>query len=66
MPPAIVKPQSILGTSKDVEQGQAAPDVSSDRVPATDTKPEGGSSRVKSPPLAIREIENLEDDAKGG
>jgi hypothetical protein len=45
---------------------QAPPDVSSDRVPSTDAEPEGSLDRVKSGPLGITEIENLEDDAKGG
>jgi hypothetical protein len=44
---------------------QPEPDVSSDRVPAAGTPPEAGR-RGKSAPLEIREIENLEDDAKGG
>jgi hypothetical protein len=45
---------------------EQAPDVSSDRVPATDAEPEGSLERVKAGPLGIQEIENLEDDAKGG
>ena len=45
---------------------QAAPDVSSDRVPSTDAEPEGSLDKVKTAPLGIQEIENLEDDAKGG
>jgi hypothetical protein len=48
------------------KQEEAAPDVSSDRVPATDAEPEGSLDRVKTAPLGIQEIENLEDDAKGG
>lgn len=44
---------------------QPAPDVNSDRVPAADTSTEAGRHE-KSAPLEIREIENLEDDAKGG
>jgi hypothetical protein len=47
-------------------QTQQAPDVSSDRVPATDAEPEGSLDRVKTAPLNIQDIENLEDDAKGG
>ena len=42
------------------------PDVDSDRVPATDAEPEGSLDRVDAAPLGIQEIENLEDDAKGG
>lgn len=45
----------------------AAPDVSSDRiVPSTDAEPEGSLDRVKSAALGIQQIEDLEDDAKGG
>jgi hypothetical protein len=47
-------------------QTQQPPDVSSDRVPATDAEPEGSLDRVKTAPLNIQDIENLEDDAKGG
>ena len=42
------------------------PDVNSDRVPATDAEPEGSLDCVKTASLGIQEIENLEDDAKGG
>ena len=45
---------------------QPTPDVSADRVPATDAEPEGSLDKVKSAPLGIQDIENLEDDAKGG
>lgn len=48
------------------EHESQAPDVNSDRVPSTDAEPEGSLDRVKSAPLGIKEIENLEDDAKGG
>jgi hypothetical protein len=45
----------------------AAPDVGSDRiVPSTDAEPEGSLDRVKSAALGIQQIEDLEDDAKGG
>jgi hypothetical protein len=41
------------------------PDVNADRlVPASDAPVPKGAA--KKPPLAIRDIENLEDDAKGG
>jgi hypothetical protein len=43
-----------------------APDVDSDRVPATDAEPEGSIDSVDAAPLGIQEIEDLEDDAKGG
>jgi len=46
------------------ERTQAAPDVSSDRAAPLDGGPEGRHD-VKAA-LVIREIENLEDDAKGG
>lgn len=52
-----------LGTDDDKQQ---APDVSSDRVPATDAEPEGSLDHAKMAPLGIQEIENLEDDSKGG
>jgi len=45
---------------------QPKANVSSDRVPATDAEPEGSLDKVKTAPLGIQEIENLEDDAKGG
>ena len=48
------------------QKPQPAPDVSTDRVPATDAEPEGSLAKVKSAPLGIQDIENLEDDAKGG
>jgi hypothetical protein len=45
----------------------AKPDADSDRiVPSTDAEPEGSLDRVKSAPLGIQQIEDLEDDAKGG
>jgi hypothetical protein len=40
--------------------------VSSDRVPATDAEPEGSLEKVKTAPLGIEEIENQEEDSKGG
>ena len=50
----------------DVET-HAAPDVGSDRVvPSTDAEPEGSLDRVKSAALGIQQIEDQEDDAKGG
>lgn len=48
------------------DEPQAAPNVDSDRVPATDAEPEGSLDKVKTAPLGIKEIENLEDDARGG
>ena len=45
---------------------QQAPDVSSDRVPATDAEPEGSLDRVRSGPLGITEIVNMADDSRGG
>ena len=47
--------------------GHAKPDADSDRiVPSTDAEPEGSLDRVKSEPLGIQQIEDIEDDAKGG
>ena len=62
---------SILGNSKDGNsddrtEGQAMPDVSSDRAPAPDAEPEGAYEPGKTAPLGIKDIENLEDDSKGG
>jgi hypothetical protein len=51
------------GTNDEPQQG---PNVSSDRVPATDAEPEGSLDQVKTASLGIQDIENLEDDAKGG
>ena len=48
------------------DRAQPAPDVSSDRVPAKDAEPGDSPDKNKTAPLEIREIENLEDDAKGG
>jgi hypothetical protein len=45
----------------------AQPDVSADRgVPPKDAAPERASEEPRSPPLGIKEIEELEDDAPGG
>jgi hypothetical protein len=44
----------------------APANVSSDRVVPVDAEPGDTAARAKSPPLKIQEIENLEDDAKGG
>jgi hypothetical protein len=66
-PAAAEKNEEQLGLENlPEEEVQAAPDVTSDRVPATDTAPEGSLARAKTAPLGIQEIENLEDDAKGG
>ena len=43
-----------------------APAIRADRVPATDAEPEGSIDKVEAASLGIQEIENLEDDAKGG
>ena len=48
------------------QEGQQAPDVSSDRSAPAGGKPGGKPEVAKTPPLKIREIEDLEDDAKGG
>ncbi len=44
----------------------APPDVGSDRLAPSQAEPVAGAARAKTPPLKIQEIENLEDDAKGG
>ena len=48
------------------DEGQPAPDVSADRVPPPDPKGVDSLDKAKTAPLEIQEIENLEDDAKGG
>ena len=48
------------------DEDQPAPDVSSDRIPAPDVERSDSVDQAKSAPLEIREIEKLEDDAKGG
>ena len=55
-----------MNPANDEKEAQQAPDVSSDRAPPADAKPQGNPNAVKKPPLAIEEIEDLEDDAKGG
>ena len=59
-------PGAGIENGVDVGETQAQPNVNSDRVPATDAEPEGSLDKVKTAPLGIQEIENLEDDAKGG
>lgn len=54
------------GISDDDGDIEAAPDAPSDRVPATDAEPEGSLAKAKVAPLGIQEIENLEEDARGG
>jgi hypothetical protein len=45
----------------------AEPDVSSDRrVPADAVTPRDSPAKARKAPLAIKEIEELEDDAPGG
>ena len=54
----------VLGDANDAESTQQ-PDVGSDR--AAPTKGDDGSRREpKRPPMTIKEIEELEDDALGG
>ena len=48
------------------DKPQPAPDVSSDRVPAPNAESGDSRDKAKTAPLEIQEIENLEDDAKGG
>jgi hypothetical protein len=49
----------------DVRHDQA-PDAPSDRAQPGETESKDGRGPAKKPPLEITEIENLEDDAKGG
>ena len=52
------------GADADVENF-AEPEVGTDRdAPAA--PPEQGKPQIKKPPLEIKQIEDLEDDAKGG
>ena len=54
------------GADGDVD-GYAAPDAGVDRdAPAAPEKPDQGQPQIKKPPLGIKQIEDLEDDAKGG
>jgi hypothetical protein len=58
--------RSTSESAGDTEQTQP-PDVNADRlVPTSDAPMPKGADASKKPPLAIRDIENLEDDAKGG
>ena len=54
------------GKRLESDEAQPAPDVSSDRVPSPDPKRVDSLDKAKTAPLEIQEIENLEDDAKGG
>lgn len=53
--------QPLDSTIPSVQQ----PDVTSDRVLATDAQAESSDPR-KTPPLQVKDIETLEDDSKGG
>ena len=54
------------GADADVEK-YAAPDVGVDRdASAQSGAPDQGEAPIKKPPLGIKQIEDLEDDAKGG
>jgi hypothetical protein len=57
--------KSAGGVAEDDVDHQPA-NVRSDRVPATDAEPEGSLDKVKTAPLGIQEIENIEEDSKGG
>jgi hypothetical protein len=60
--------QKWFDESSDAEGKPAAqPDVSADRsVPAKDSSNGRARQQPPKPPLDIKEIENLEDDAPGG
>jgi hypothetical protein len=54
------------GADADVEK-YAEPDAGGDRdAPAQPAAPDRGEPQIKKPPLEIKQIEDLEDDAKGG
>jgi hypothetical protein len=54
------------GADADVEK-YARPDVSADRDAAAEpAAPDEGEPQTKKPPLGIKQIEDLEDDAMGG
>lgn len=54
------------GADADVEK-YAEPDVGADRdAPAQQAVPGEGDEQAKKPPLEIKQIEDLEDDAMGG
>jgi len=54
------------GADADVEKF-AAPDAGADRdAPVAPSEDEHDKPQVKKPPLAIKQIEDLEDDAMGG
>ena len=50
-------PAAGIENGADPDELQAQPNVSSDRVPATDAEPEGSIDKVKAAPLGIQEIE---------
>jgi hypothetical protein len=55
------------GEEEAAEDTTAQPNVGSDRaVPAKGGAPGGDHEKPRSRPLAIEEIEDLEDDAPGG
>jgi hypothetical protein len=54
------------GADADVEK-YAQPDAEVDRdAPGQPAEPDEGNPEIKEPPLEIKHIEDLEDDAKGG
>ena len=58
--------RSTSESAGDLEKTQP-PDVNADRLgPASNGPVKGGPDAAKKPPLTIGDIENLEDDAKGG
>jgi hypothetical protein len=61
------EPRMPGGQEEADEDTTAPPDVGSDRaVPAKDGAPGRAPDERRSRPLAIEEIEDLEDDAPGG
>jgi hypothetical protein len=58
--------RSSSESAGDPEQTQP-PDVNTDRLmPTSDAPAPEGPDATKKPPLTIGDIENIEDDAKGG
>jgi hypothetical protein len=55
----------VLGDANDAESTQQ-PDARSDRTAPTEGDNDGAPREPKRPPMTIKEIEELEDDAPGG
>ena len=53
------------GADADVEK-YATPDADADREAPTQPASDQGGTQARKPPLGIKQIEDLEEDAKGG